>query len=284
MQFEDSYYEASNDDSYWTDQDWAEEAWLSGTEPAVAGLRLVLSDAYADASDEEMTNALTDIMAAMSPAEALSFGTAFNQIARGANRALSDPTVAPIAHNVLKSAGPVLGTMIAGPGVGTAVGGQLGTLATKALPAPRTTRARGVAAVPATVRTGARSHGVATVTPAATPLAGGSPAAAKGVVLLENPLMKQALAAAAFGNHGQQQVAGHPVAQLLGLLGQVINEAAAEADKLFYLSGGTKDQETIEGEGGSWSPESNQQLYNSLIDAENIQLAETLDDSEEAAL
>lgn len=276
-------------DSYWADRAWDEEVrteedWGSGNAPVVTGLRLVLSDAYADASDEEMADALTDVMAAMSPAEALAFGSAFNQIARGAGRVLSDPSVAPLARSVLPSAGGVLGTVIGGPGVGTALGGRLGTLAANALPAPRTTRSPGVPATAGPVAAGAGVPGVVTAAPAPTALAGGSNSAAKGLVLARNPLIQQALAAAAFGNHGQQQVAGIPVARLLGLLGQVINEAAAEADEMLYVSSGPADQETGEGESDPWSPETSQQFYTSLVDAENINLSEALDDSEEAAL
>jgi hypothetical protein len=254
------------------------EAWEPGRGDAITGLRLVLSDAYADASDAEMAQALGEVMDVMSPAEAFNFGAALNQIARGAGQALSDPTVASIARTALPVAGQVLGTVYGGP-AGGAIGGQLGTIAANALPAPRPARPPGTATPGPAGAVAPGPLAPAAVAPTAgTPLAGGSTAAAQGLVLAGHPLMQQALASAAFGQHGQPQVAGIPVAQLLGLLGQVMGRAAAEADELLYLSGG----EANDAEGERWSPDSTQDLYISLIDAESLDLAEALEDLEEA--
>jgi hypothetical protein len=243
-------------------EDWGGETWRTGADDAVTGLRLVLSDAYGDASDVEMADALDAVMGAMSPAEAFDFGKAFSQIARGAGQAFSDPAVASVARTVLPVAGSVLGTAVGGP-VGTALGGQLGTLAANALPAPRpagpTVRPPGPAATPAP------------------PAAGGSTPAAQALVLAGNPLMQHALASAAMGQHGQPQVAGIPVAQLLGLLGRLVGQAAAEADELRYLGGEGADAADTESEGDAWSPEGEQELYTRLVDAENLDLAEAMD-------
>ena len=264
----------------WADEDWPEEEQVS--DDAVTGLRLVLSDDYADVSDAEMADALEDVMNAMSAAEAFNFGAALNQIARGAGQVLADPNVASIARTALPIAGGALGTVLGGP-IGTALGGQLGTIAANALPAgrpvPRPVVARTVTAgvavpgAPVPFVPGAGSLG-----PAASAVAGGSAAAAQGLVLAGHPLMQQALASAAFGQHGQQQVGGIPVAQLLGLLGRVVGQAAAEADELLYLSGGSGENGGGEGDSEEErSADAVQNLYTSLIDAEAFALADTLD-------
>lgn len=260
------------------DETWAEEDWRSASEEAVAGLRLVLSDTYADAGDAELSDALAEVMGAMSPAEAFNFGSALNQIARGAGRALSDPNVAAFARSALPVAGGVLGTVYGGP-VGAALGGQLGTIAANALPGPRPAPAPGVPAPPGPVTPGPGAPAGVVSMPGASPAAGGSTAAAQGLVLAGNPLMQHALASAAFGQHGQQQVAGIPVAQLLGMLSQVMGRAAAEADELLYLSGNQRGYESgdAEGEGADWSPDAAQELYTSIVDADNLDLAEAFD-------
>ena len=66
-------------------------------------------------------------------------------------------------------------------------------------------------------------------------MAGGSAAAAQGLVLSQQPEMLRSLLATALGQQGRQQVSGVPVAQLLTLFSQVIGQAAADADELMYL-------------------------------------------------
>jgi hypothetical protein len=270
------------------DEPWAAEENLSGS---VTGLRMVLSDAYSGASDAQIEDALAEVMDAMSPAEAFDFGAALNQIARGASHALSDPTVASIARAVLPLAAGAAGTFIAGP-VGTALGSQLGTIAANALPPARGSGAARAVPVPRGAVPSAGPAVPAVTLPAVpgggpepgaptSPAAGGSAAAAQGLVLAGNPLVRQALAAAALGQHGQQQVAGVPVAQLLGLLSQVVGRAAEDADELRYVSTApavTRPEagESSEGDADG-SGETGQSLYTTLVDAENLDLAEAFD-------
>jgi hypothetical protein len=289
-------------DEDWADEEWADEDWRSGTQDAVEGMRLVLSDEYADATDEEIGDALADVMDALSPAEAFNFGAALSQIGKGAGQVFSDPTFQSIARTALPIAGGALGTVIGGP-IGTALGSQLGTVAANALPVrpsagpparpaarPPVVPAQAVpAGTPVTPSAPAASAPlVAWVPPGAavSTVAGGSTAAAQGLVLAGHPLLRQALASAAFGQHGQQQVAGIPVAQLLGMLSQVLGQAAADADELLYFSGGPEmDAEDwegeAEGEGGggpdAWLADADRVLYTSLMDADSLEMAETLD-------
>jgi hypothetical protein len=285
----------------WAGENWADEDWRSGTQDAAAGMRLVLSDEYADTTDEEMEESLTAVMDALSPAEAFNFGAALNQIGKGAGQVFSDPTFQSIARTALPIAGGALGTVVGGP-VGTALGSQLGTVAANALPGRPPARppsrppthppvvpgqvvpagtpvAPAVPAAPAPLVVPGVPPGTAVPT-----VAGGSTAAAQGLVLAGHPLLRQALASAAFGQHGQQQVAGIPVAQLLGMLSQVVGQAAADADELLFLSGGpaTADAEDWEeGEEGvdpdAWSADADRVLYTSIMDADSLEMAETMD-------
>ncbi len=271
----------------WPTDDWPTDDWVPGSTEAATGLRLVLSDHYADATDAEMTEALGQVMDSMSPAESFNFGSALNQIARTAGQALSDPRVASIAKTALPIAGGALGTVIGGP-VGTALGGQLGTIAANALPAgrpdaPARSPGRPVSRLPVPGPPGAAAGPPAAGSPTVgvpAPAAGGSIAAAQGLVLAGHPLMQQALASAAFGQHGQPQVGGIPVASLLGLLSQVVGQAAAEADELLYQSSNGGPSESWDGEDGEdeeWSDITAQDLYTSIIDARNLELAEAMD-------
>jgi hypothetical protein len=244
----------------------------SGDGDAALALRLALHDDYADASDEEIESALTDVMGAMSPAEAFNFGSALNQISRSAGQVLSDPAFASVARTALPIAGGALGTVIGGP-VGTAVGSQLGTVAAKALPTGGRPAAPGVA-VPA-IPAGIPAVPGVPVAPAVagSPVAGGSAAAAQGLVLTQQPQVLQALLAAALGRQGQQQVGGIPVAQLLGMLSHVMGQAAADADELMYLDGEAADGESLP----VWSSDgADRALYTGLLDADNLDLDEAL--------
>ena len=252
----------------------------AGVDRLADALRQTLRDEYADASDEEMGDALVNVFDAMSPAESFNFASALNQIGKSAGQLLSDPTLGSIARTALPIAGGALGTMVGGP-VGTALGSQLGNAAVGALlsraparpPAPQ-----GIAAPPTAVPAG----GTPAVTPAGTPIAapavaspvaGGSAAAAQGLVLTQQPQVLQGLLAAALGQHGRQQIAGVPVAQLLGMLSQVIGQAAADADELMYLGSQSDDSESLI---DNSSAEPDRSLYTSLLDADNLELAEAL--------
>ena len=128
----------------------------------------------------------------------------------------SDPAVAQIARTALPLAGGAVGTLIGGP-AGTALGSSLGGAAAKALPGPR----------PAAAVTGATTGS----RPAAV-LASGSPAAAQGLILTQQPQVLQSLLAAALGPQGRKEVNGVPVGAVLGMLSSIFGQAAAEADEL----------------------------------------------------
>jgi hypothetical protein len=215
-----------------------------------------LDDAYADAGPEDLDDALDNLLDAMTPAEAFNFGKALNQIAMTAQKALADPVVGQVVRTALPIAGGAVGTFIGGP-AGTAIGSSLGQAAAGALPgAPRPQRAVGAAA-PVAVP----------------PVAGGSAAAAQGLVLTQQPDVLKALLSLAMGQHGKRSANGVPVAQIMGLLSSVFGQAAADADELQYL-----DQEGAEAESEALDGEARygRELYPVLLEAENAELAEAM--------
>jgi hypothetical protein len=220
------------------------EEWLAEPAELADVLRDALSDEYAYASPDEMDDALDNVLGAMSPAEAFNFGKALRQLESGARKALSDPVVAQIAQTALPVAAGALGTAIGGP-AGTAIGSNLGALAAKALP------------------------GAPKPVPQAPAAAGGSAAAAQGLVLTQQPDVLQALLSLAMGQLGQQKVNGVPVGQVMNMLSSVFGQAAADADELMYR-GDDEDGEE------SPSDPSGRALYSVLLDAENDDLAEAV--------
>jgi hypothetical protein len=244
-------------------EDWPE----ADGDRLASAFRLALHDTYADASDEDVRDALSDVLDQMTPAEAFNFTSALNQIGRSAGQIVADPTFGAIARTALPIAGGALGTVIGGP-IGTALGTQLGTVAAGALP----TRGPSPTARPA-VAAAVPGLGVAPPVapgPTGSPLAGGSPAAAQALVLTQQPQVLQGLLAGALGQHGQQSVGGIPVAQLLGMLSQVFGQAASDADALMY-SGGEGDSESVLDDVDS--PDA---LYETLVDADNLELSDLL--------
>jgi hypothetical protein len=241
-------------------------------------LRQALHEDYADASDEEMDEALVNVLDSMSPAESWNFASALNQIGSSASKLLSDPTVGAIARTALPVAGAALGTAIGGP-AGTALGSQLGTVAAGALPnrPPPRPPAPAVGAPGATAPQYTTSSAGASSTPTQaalpSPAAGGSAAAAQGLVLTQQPQVLQSLLSAALGQYGRQQVAGIPVAQVLGMFSKLMGEAAADADEMMYLDAHGEDAEDLL---DSAALESDQSLYTGLLDADNLDLTEAL--------
>jgi hypothetical protein len=232
-----------------------EDAWDDWQEdPADLAevLREALDDEFADASPEDLDDALTNVLESMSPAEAFSFAKALNQIQRSAGKIASDPVFGQVAGKVLPVAGGALGTVIGGP-AGTALGTSLGTAAAKALPAPRAPRPPGPAP----------TAGVA----------GGSAAAAQGLVLTQQPDVLKGLLALAMGQHGQRTVSGVPVASIMNTLSSVFGQAAADADELMYL-----DEGYAEDEGGP-ALFADGSVYTALLDADNAELADAWDGS-----
>jgi hypothetical protein len=217
-----------------------------------------LSDDFANASPEEMDEALFGVLESMSPAEAFNFTKALQQISKGAGQALSDPVVGQIVRTALPIVGGAAGTVIGGP-LGTALGSSLGTAAAAALPGGKPMR-------PTTPAP----------TPPASAVSGGSPAAAKGLVLTQQPDVLKSLLAVAMGQKGQQSVNGIPVAAVMNMLSNVFGQAAADADELSFLAGEGADEASdafLDEEG---HPDS-QSLYTRLMDAENVELAESED-------
>ena len=131
--------------------------------------------------------------------------------------------------------------------MGSALGGELGNLAAQALPAPaappprpppaaragprrprppglRTAGAGGAPVAPHRSRRCGilrRCPGPTAPAPASS-VAGGSAAAAQGLVLTQQPEVLRSLLATALGQQGRQQVSGIPVGQILRMFGQVI--------------------------------------------------------------
>jgi hypothetical protein len=275
-----------------------EVGWTEGldAEDLADVLRSALHEAYAGASDEEMSDALANVLDSISPAEAFNFAAALDRIGKGASQLISDPTFAAVAQTALPILGGAAGTMIGGP-VGTALGGKLGSLAASALPTrptPVQVTAQPVAAASAPTAAVAPSPGimapaaVAAAAPApsapaiippgipppvpgsASPVAGGSAAAAQGLVLTQQPDVLKSLLATALGQHGTQTVSGVPVAQVLGLLSQVFGKAAADADELMYLDQQSDAAESVL-DGADDSVDS---LYADLLGADNLELSE----------
>ena len=115
----------------------AREPWQTGDPWHTEILRSALHEGYAAASDDDLEDALGNIVESMSPAEALNFASALQRMGKSAVQLMSDPTVASIAQTAL----PVVGGAIAGP-----AGVSLGSLAASALPA------RAPASVPASAQ------------------------------------------------------------------------------------------------------------------------------------
>ena len=253
-----------------------EDAWASDQAEAeiVDALRSALRDEYADADDADLVDAATDMMSAMSPAEAFNFGAALSQIGKSACRLASDPTFASIARTVAPAAGGALGTFIGGP-LGTALGSKLGTLAVSALPAPPMA---GPARPPAAAPVPVPPPGPAVLPPPApaapapvSPVAGGSAAATQALILSKHPDVQQAALATALGQQGRREISGIPAAQLLGLLSQVFGQAAADADELVYNEA---VPDAAESSGPEAEPGSLRSLYCDLLGADNLELAE----------
>lgn len=310
-------------------------AWTEALGPGELAdvFRSSLREEYADASDEEMGDAVETILDSMSAAEAFNFGSALSQIGKSASKLASDPAFAQIVRTAAPIAGGALGTFVGGP-VGAALGSQLGSLAASALPAPPAPAqapvpparapvppapvasapvppvpvppafvppapvSPAVALPPAAPATALPPEGpppVVAVPVAAVPVAppapstvtappdiwaaparpsavaGGSAAAAQGLVLCQQSEVLRGLLATALGQHGRQHVSGVPVAQLLTLFSQVIGQAAADADELMYHEQQPAAAESVFEDAPSDSVRS---LYADLLGADNLELSE----------
>jgi hypothetical protein len=101
-------------------------------------------------------------------------------------------------------------------------------------------------------------------------VAGGSAAAAQGLVLTQQPDVLRSLLATALGAHGSQTVSGVPTAQVLGLLSQVFGKATADADELMYLGQQPGTESVLDG----GRDDSADYLYADLLGADNLELAD----------
>ena len=225
-------------------------------------------------------DALAEVLDSMSAAEAFSFAKALKQIQRTAGKVVSDPVFKQVAGTALPIATGALGTLVGGP-VGTALGSSLGRAAAGAL----TGGGRGGAGVAGIAQAipgiAGAIPGLAGAIPGlarAVPVAGGSAAAAQGLVLTQQPDVLKSLLALSLGQHGKTSVNGVPVAKVMNMLSSVFGQAAADADELMYLGeteGAADSDESYETDAGP--PVSGRELYTILLDADNAELAEALE-------
>jgi hypothetical protein len=228
-------------------------------------LREALREDYADAPAEEMEDALANVFELMTPAESFNFAKALRQVEKGGSQVLADPALGQIATTALPLAGAAVGTAYGGP-AGTAIGSGLGGAAAKALSAKPTPAARpGPTPMPSTPTS---------------PVAAGSPAAARGLILTQQPEVLKSLLALALGKHGRRSVDGVPVGAVMNLLSTVFGQAAAEADELMY-SGEVAPSYLPDGDSESQADRAApadraDALYTTLLDAENEDLTEAV--------
>ena len=87
---------------------------------------------------------------------------------------------------------------------------------------------------------------------------------------MHQPEVLKSLLATALGEHGRQAVSGVPVAQILGLLTQVLGTAAADADELMYRCHQPDAAESV----FDAEDDSADLLYADLLGADNQELAD----------
>ena len=185
-------------------QDWADDPY--------EGVREALNPAYDDLSAQEVEWLLESVGLS---AEDMEFN--FKKALRSAGSFVkaAAPTLLPVA-------GTVVGTAFGGP-AGGAIGSTLGQLAGGAI---------GGAGRPSTGTSGQPSTMTAGVPRPQQNAAGGSPAAAQILQLLNRPELLQSLLSMAMGQAGNRQTnvgsTSVPPAAFANLLGQLANQAAAE--------------------------------------------------------
>jgi hypothetical protein len=244
------------------------EGYGAGDEPGPGDiLRGALREDFTDADPEALDDAVGQMLDAMSAAEGFNFAQALQQIGRTATKALSDPTVNSVLRTAVPLAAGAAGTLIGGP-LGTAVGSGLGNALVGALP-PVAGARPGPPAAPGTPSTAGAAPGTAL----ASQLAGGSAAAAQGLVLTQQPEVLKALLSLAVGQAGRPVVNGVPVPQIMNLLSDVFGRAAAHADELMYTA--PEQYGEAADEVGAPSPHA---LYTAFMDANAMELADAIDE------
>jgi hypothetical protein len=264
--------------------DWLDEAegedgegYLLGEEPSPGEiLRGALREDLADAEPEALDEAVGQMLDAMSAAEGFNFAQALQQIGNTATKALSDPTINSILRTAVPLAMGAAGTVFGGP-LGTAVGSGLGNALVGALP-PVAGGRPGPPATPGAPPPPAPgappTPGAAAGTALASQLAGGSAAAAQGLMLTQQPEVLKALLSLAVGQAGRPAVNGVPVPQIMNLLSDVFGRAAAHADELMYTA--PEQYGEAADEVGAPNPHA---LYTALMDANAMELAEAIEES-----
>ena len=250
------------------EEDWENASWFDADDESIElaeTLRDVLTEDYVDADPEGVEDALADMLDSMSAAEAFNFTKALKQIQRTAGTVVSDPAFGRLAGTALPVASGALGTLIGGP-AGTAVGSRLGSAAASAL-AGATRRPSAVPGLAGTTQAGTAPDPT---------LAGGSAAAAQGLVLTQQPDILKSLLALSLGKHGTKSINGMPVAQVMNLLSAVFGQAAADADELMYLDDreNPTDSEEFTYHFAADEVGTGRELYTTLLDADNVELAE----------
>jgi hypothetical protein len=238
----------------WLDEEWDSDDWDADPAELAEVLQDVLSDDYSDADADAIDDALGEIMESLSAAEAFNFAKAFRQIQKSAKKIGADKVLGQVAGVALPIAGGAVGTLLGGP-VGTALGSGLGNAAAGALTGRRPTR------------------------PAVPGIAGGSAAAAQGLVLTQQPDVLKGLLALSMGQHGQKAVNGVPVAKIMNMLSTVFGQAAADADELMYLG---ENRDPTDSDESTYSAHTDQwplgrELYTTLLDADNAELADAME-------
>jgi hypothetical protein len=283
----DSSYPVANDLAL--EAEWAEGL---GAEGLADALRSAVREEYANASSEEMRNALEAIMGSMTAAEAFNFKSALDRMGKSAGRVLSDPTFIQVASTAAPIVLGAAGMAVGGP-AGAALGAGLGNLAASALSAraaPSPAAAQPVAAappqgpptptaaqpvVPAQVPTAPAAASPPEILPPApipaSSVAGGSAAAARALVLANQPDVLRSLLAAALGQSGSRTSSGIPIAQVVTLFSEAVGQAAADADELMYLEQQPGAMESVNEAAYTDSAGS---LYADLLGADNRELAE----------
>lgn len=258
----DAEYTDLYDDESWTDDDSDYDF-----EELAEVLQDALSDDYSDAEPEDIDNALGEVLDSMSAAEAFNFAKALKQVSRTAGKVVADPMFRKVVGTALPTATGALGTLLGGP-AGTALGSRLGSAAAGALAG-----GRGAA------RPVPRIQAIPALAGAAPSVAGGSAAAAQGLVLTQQPDVLKSLLALSLGQDGKKAVNGVPVASVMNMLSSIFGQAAADADELMYLgdaeSFAESDEFSYQAEADE--PVTGRELYTSLLDADNAELAEAVE-------
>jgi hypothetical protein len=102
-------------------------------------------------------------------------------------------------------------------------------------------------------------------------VAGGSAAAARALVLTQQPDVLRSLLATALGQYGRKEASGVPAAQVITLFRDVVEQAAADADELMYLDQQADAAESVREDPPAGSVRA---LYTDLLGADNLELGE----------